>query len=91
MDDYAEATSRQAWCHQQIGMVQGLIGQSSPLVWDVIWGRYYVPGSTYLKNRCREENGVPVLMSADRLRVSAANALAELRAHVAELFGEYPL
>jgi hypothetical protein len=92
--DYDEATRRQAWCYQQITLAQGFVGDYKPLVDYMVWNRYVVPGSEHiplLKQRSREENFLPLLMSTDRVSLGLEAAKRGLAQHGRELFGEWPL
>lgn len=93
-EDYLKATKTQAWCHQQMEIAQGLLGESRRLVDPVTWGRYFVPSSLHLpvlQRESREEHFVPALMSADRLTLSRNAALKDLGTSGRKLFGGWPL
>lgn len=92
--DYEEATRRQAWCYQQLTLAQGYVGDYKPLVDHLVWNRYVVPGSDHiplLKQRSRQENFLPLLMSTDRVSLGLEAAKTGLARNGRELFGEWPL
>ena len=93
MNDYADLTRRQAWCHHQIGLAQHLMGGALPVVDLVTWIKYAVPGSPHIpevRRRCREEYGHPLLASGDWLNAPTTTALDKLRERAEKLFGAWP-
>ena len=48
-EDYDGLTRQQAWCHQQPGIAEGLIGSNHRLVDAMTWNKYFVPRHAQLK------------------------------------------
>lgn len=93
-DEYEVVTRQQARCHQQLGMVQGVLGNAARLVDELTWNRYLVPGSPYLLKKHQQDTlefGVSVLMSADQCGRAVSAARKKLREYTESLFGTWPL
>lgn len=91
--DYQAATAQQAWCYQQLSVAQEVVGAARPIVDSLTWHRYFVPSSTHLaalKPHARQEYGIGVLMSADRLNYERKEEIRRLQAHATTLFGSWP-
>lgn len=92
-EDYQAATAQQAWCYQQLCVAQEVVGASRPVVDGLTWHRYFVPSSTHLaalKPHARQEYGIGVLMSADRLNYERKEEIQRLMRHATTLFGSWP-
>lgn len=92
-EDYAEHTRQQAWCHQQLSVLEGVVG--GRVVDYSYWSKYKVPGSDYLpalkhKSRLEDDAIGPCMtfMSADRLAADMPRVTRELKQQCVELFGE---